>query len=212
MVNILPYVSKGYGIIIENEEMKFFRHFLNSTSDEEISQLDQLIPYLYDLKYFEVPASMHHHAYTTGGLVEHSICMTRCLLELTENMKLKWKRKESPFIVGLLHDLCKCDNYVKEEDSEIVFVDGKPIKIVNDENDKWEYNNSSILTGHGDKSVIMAQKIIQLTDEEIACIRWHMGAFDDKENWNHYGCSVTKYPNVLWTHTADMMAARIYGI
>lgn len=53
---------------------------------------------------------------------------------------------------------------------------------------------------------------VKLTDEEMACIRWHMGAFDDKENWDKYGKSIEKYPNVLWTHTADMMAARIYKI
>jgi hypothetical protein len=39
-----------------------------------------------------------------------------------------------------------------------------------------------------------------------------MGAFDDKENWDKYGKSIEKYPNVLWTHTADMMAARIFKI
>ena len=44
------------------------------------------------------------------------------------------------------------------------------------------------------------------------CIRWHMGAFDDKENWNSYGRAVTNFPNVLYTHTADMAAARILGV
>lgn len=47
---------------------------------------------------------------------------------------------------------------------------------------------------------------------EMLCIRWHMGAFDDKENWNSYGRAVTNFPNVLYTHTADMIAARILGV
>ena len=38
------------------------------------------------------------------------------------------------------------------------------------------------------------------------------GAFDDKKNWNRYGEAVTKYPNVLYTHTADMIASRIKGV
>ena len=46
----------------------------------------------------------------------------------------------------------------------------------------------------------------------MLCIRWHMGAFDDKENWNSYGRACTAYPNVLYTHTADMIAARILGV
>jgi len=66
--------------------------------------------------------------------------------------------------------------------------------------------------GHGEKSVIILQQNIQLTDEEMYCIRWHMGAFDDKENWNSYGRACTVYPNVLYTHTADMVAARILGV
>ena len=53
---------------------------------------------------------------------------------------------------------------------------------------------------------------MELTDEEIACIRWHMGAFDDQKNWDYYGRAIEKYPNVLYTHTADMIASRIKGI
>ena len=50
----------------------------------------------------------------------------------------------------------------------------------------------------------------KLTEEEVACIRYHMGAFTDKELWNDYTAAVRKYPNVLWTHTADMIASHIY--
>ena len=65
---------------------------------------------------------------------------------------------------------------------------------------------------HEEKSVIMLQRFMPLTDEEIMCIRWHMGAFDIKENWNCYGSACAKYPNVLYTHTADMIATRILGV
>lgn len=53
---------------------------------------------------------------------------------------------------------------------------------------------------------------IQLTDEELYCIRWHMGAFDDTENWKYYSGAIEKYPNVLYTHTADMVAAKILKV
>ena len=34
-------------------------------------------------------------------------------------------------------------------------------------------------------------------EEEIACIRWHMGAFEKDTNlWNYYGKAIEKYPNV----------------
>ena len=74
-------------------------------------------------------------------------------------------------------------------------------------------NVDSILPGHGDKSVIMLSKYITLTDEEIACIRWHMGAYEkDTTMWNYYGKAIEKYPNVLYTHTADMIASKILGV
>ena len=52
-----------------------------------------------------------------------------------------------------------------------------------------------------------------MTDEEIACIRWHMGAYEkDTRLWNYYGNAIAEYPNVLYTHTADMIASKIVGI
>jgi len=50
---------------------------------------------------------------------------------------------------------------------------------------------------------------MKLTPEEVMCIRWHMGAFDEKHNWKYYTAAVKKYPNVLWTHTADMIASQM---
>ena len=53
---------------------------------------------------------------------------------------------------------------------------------------------------------------LSLTEEERLCIRWHMGAFDKKENWDGYDKAVAQYQNVLWTHTADMVASRVLGV
>lgn len=145
--------------------------------------------------FFTAPASVHHHAAYSGGLFDHSYEVTHALLLLTEKLGLHWENPRSPYIVGMFHDLCKLDNYKQTSD------------------EAWEYNNATVLPGHGEKSVILAQRLFgNLTDEEILCIRWHMGAFDNKENWNSYGRSVTMYPNVLYTHTADMIAARIVGV
>ena len=72
---------------------------------------------------------------------------------------------------------------------------------------EYEYNTEHA-QGHGDLSVKMLKEVINLTPEE-ACIRWHMGAFDDNKNWSEYATAIHKFPNVLWTHTADMMAAHL---
>ena len=163
-------------------------------------QAENLANQLNRLGFFEASASISHHGNVPGGLFDHSLCVATCLVNLTERLELKWQRKRSPYIVGMLHDLCKVDNYVK-----------CPAGV---DPEHWEYNNAKIITGHGEKSVIMVQQLgITLTGEEIAAIRWHMGAFDDnKQHWNNYGRACTVYPNVLFTHTADMMAARIFQI
>lgn len=151
---------------------------------------------LEDLGFFTAPASTKYHGAYEGGLFDHSLEVTKCLVELTEKLGLEWERPESPYIVGMYHDLCKCDNYV-----------------VDFETGKYIYNPYLIIPGHGDKSVIMLQKYLELTDEEIACIRWHMGAYEtDTKLWNYYGRAIETYPNVLYTHTADMIASKIRGV
>lgn len=166
---------------------------------------------LVKLGFFKAPASIHHHGAYPGALFDHSLAVMNALIFLTDRLELKWETPESPYIVGMFHDLCKVDNYRKTEQSitEAEFVGGGKRTI---REEAWEYNNATLLPGHGEKSVILCQKLFPLTDEEIYCIRWHMGAFDDKANWNSYGRSVTEFPNVLYTHTADMIAARIKGV
>ena len=154
-----------------------------------------LVNKLENFNYFKQPASVKHHGNYEGGLFDHSWAVMEALEDLTYKLDLQWSDSRSLYIVGLFHDLCKCNDY-----------------IYNKEYDKWEYNNDKIMTGHGELSVIMAQQLVELTDEEIACIRWHMGAYDIAENWNVLGRAIEKYPNVLYTHTADMIASRIQGI
>ena len=150
---------------------------------------------LEELGYFSAPASIRYHGNVTGGLYEHSKAVTLELLNLTEKQELKWVRPESPYIVGMFHDVCKADGYRSEAEG------------------KWVYNSDVLLPGHGEKSVIITQNILgALTPEEIMCIRWHMGAFDERENWKHYSAAVKKYPNVLYTHVADMTASQIIGV
>lgn len=77
---------------------------------------------------------------------------------------------------------------------------------------EWEYNPDTLLKGHGDKSVMLLSQFYALTEEEIMCIRYHMGAFCPKEEWNDYTRAVRVYPNVLWTHQADMLASHVEGV
>lgn len=150
-----------------------------------------------EMGFFKAPASTKYHGAYEGGLAEHSYNVAVMLELLTKELSLSWEEPTSPIRVGILHDLCKVDQYVLGEDGK-----------------SWAYNQNTLLNDHGVKSVILAQQLpdVHLTMEEIACITYHMGAFVDSKQWNNYTNAIHQYPNVLWTHTADCFAAHVVEI
>lgn len=167
---------------------------------------DDLMEYLMAYGFFTAPASTKYHGNYEGGLLEHSYMVTKFLLTLTQDNHLIWHKSRSPYIVGMFHDLCKIDQY-RHPASDLI-VDGMLLP----DPSKWEYNPNTLLKGHGDKSVMLLSRFYTLTEEEIMCIRYHMGAFTDKSEWNDYTRAVRNYPNVLWTHQADMLASQVAGV
>lgn len=164
------------------------------------------IDWLMDNNFFTAPASTIYHGNYEGGLFEHSLAVTEELVMMTEKLNLNWCRKESPWIVGMFHDLCKIDSYNKVVDKEGVPMFGSD--DISGEQSHFEHNDKMLLKGHGDKSIILLSQFMTLTEEEILCIRYHMGAYETKD-WNEYGAAIEKYPTVLFTHTADMIASKV---
>lgn len=184
-------VPEGESVIDE----PFSLHLYSPTIyDKLIQVLDE------DYGYFDCPASLNHHGNYDGGLFEHSLDVAKLLSGLL-NRELNYGSdtgvRAFAYRVGLFHDICKCVQYIQLEDST------------------WHWNENCIWDGHGSLSVMLTQKIFEqcgippLSFEELACIRWHMGAFDEKENWGFYTKAIKEYPTVLWTHTADMIASQI---
>lgn len=174
-----------------------------------------LLQYLEAAGFYEAPASKGHHGAYKGALFDHSLQVVYELINLTDKLELKWERKESPAIVGMLHDLCKIDAYILVNDEEIVetqTLGGEKNKEPIVTGQHYEWNRQQLLDGHGEKSCILALRYIDLTDEELMCIRYHMGAFEGEKKWEKYSAAVAKYPNVLYTHTADMIASQIKGV
>lgn len=149
------------------------------------------IEWLVNSGYFTAPASTKYHGAYQGGLFDHCINMTNTLVEYTWKLELNWQREESPFIIGLFHDLCKIDEY---EETDIGY--------------RHKADNTLSILGHGDKSILLLSQHFTLTEEEIFCIRYHMGAYQTSE-WAQFDQAIKKYPNVLFTHTADMYASKI---
>lgn len=173
---------------------------------------EDFLKWLAENGFFVAPASTKYHGNYEGGLFDHSFLMMNLLVELSAANGLKWKRPESPFIVGMFHDLCKIDQYKLLSSEPVLELRPQDETFKGSFFVRFDYNQDTMYKGHGDKSIILLSQFTTLTDEEIACIRYHMGAFTEKEEWRDYTRAVHTFPNVLWTHQADMLASHVVGI
>ena len=194
------------------ERIKSFYDMWKSYAPEDYDYLvvdnNPFMGYLTAEKFFTAPASTKYHGAYEGGLFDHSTATFKRLDWLTKNNNLKWEREISPFIIGMFHDLCKCDQYkMTPESFEKTVVGGVEITIPC-ANPKYEFNTNTLLKGHGSKSVMILSRFINLTEEEMLCIRYHMGPYE-KEEWPEFDMAIRKYPNVLWTHMSDMLASKV---
>ena len=144
--------------------------------------------------FFDMPASTKYHGTDRGDLFRHSMHVAYNLKNITEKMDIKWQDPRSPILIGYFHDLCKMDQYYWKNDTG-----------------EWMYRKDQLIEGHGDKSVMIASTLCELTEEEMLCIRYHMGAYET-DDWEGYDRAIRKYQTVLWTHTADMLASKVIGI
>lgn len=153
-----------------------FVELLQSTGRRGI---DDTIATLERLGFFEAPASTRFHLAYEGGLLEHSLGVCRMALMVRKQVLLVRPELEdklpveSVIITSLLHDTCKAEIYKRT------------IKRRKNESGIWEdyqgyeVDYSEFPLGHGEKSVVVLLKCgLQLTDEEILAIRWHMTAWD----------------------------------
>jgi len=177
-------------------------------NDELVVKNQNLMAWLNSNGFFTAPASTKYHGAYEGGLYDHSRMVAMRLYVLSLNNGLKWKRQESPFIIGMFHDICKCDQYKKVDG---LLVDVGSTQIHTEEGFHYEYNTNTLLKGHGSKSVILLSQFINLTEEEMLCIRYHMGPYE-KEEWSEFDAAIKKYETVYWTHAADMLASKVDGV
>lgn len=184
----------------ENRE-RLFLDFMQLEDGTPLVSLG-LFNYLVEEGFFVKPAAIKYHGNYTGGLFDHSFEVAKELVHITNKLGIKWQNPRSPYIVGMFHDICKVNDYIDNNATEGKLVSDQP---------EWAYNNNKILKGHGDKSIMMLSQLMTLTEEEVMCIRFHMGAYET-DGWNEYDAAIKKYETVLWTHTADMYASKVKNI
>ena len=89
--------------------------FISLLRKTEREGIENLIDYLENKSdFFTAPAASKFHNNFEGGLCEHSLNVYRNFKSLLELKNIELDEK-SVIITALLHDLCKCNYYIKEE-------------------------------------------------------------------------------------------------
>ena len=189
-----------------------FCQLLRSTGRENI---EYVIEDLEAYGFFEAPASVRNHYNHPGGLVEHSLNVYDAAMMVREGILArrpemeKHLPAESVILASLLHDVCKANIYTlvnRKRKNEIgLWEDVK----------EYEISYKSLPIGHGEKSVVMLIRMgLDLEDDEILAIRWHMGpwAVDTTQIDidRSYRQAILNTPRVPLIHTADTIASQIF--
>lgn len=182
--------------MIQND-WEIYKKLLLSTKRPGI---ENLVQWLDNSDFKVAPASTRYHSNYEGGLLKHSLNVYEECMRQQDLIKLFNVPKESIIITSLLHDICKV-NYYKMEMRNVK------------KNGAWVQEpyytvEDMFPMGHGEKSIIIAQQYIQLTEVEIAMIRNHMGGFVDTSYFSSSNL-FNKYPESLILHMADMRATYI---
>lgn len=177
--------------------------------------IEDLINWLRDSGFYKDPASARFHLCCEGGLAEHSLNVYHTLEKIVATGLYGDIDKNTMIITALLHDICKVGTYSRACITNKSFT--KDYLWATYTNYDGYANDDKFPIGHGEKSIILAQKYIKLTDEEILMIRYHMGAFSDSaQERTNFGRACSMCPSVLALETADITASNVieakYGV
>lgn len=176
----------------------FRQQVLSVLATVKRDNMGNLIGFLNTSDFFTAPASTKYHLAREGGLAEHSWNVYNVFNQKLKTYSLKFS-EDSVAICGLLHDICKTNFYKRGKKN--VKEDGKWT-----EKEVWVVEDGFPF-GHGEKSVYLLRKYIELSDEEALTIRWHMGFTEPKESWMQMRQAAESYPVVMALNIADLEAA-----
>ena len=175
--------------------------------------VDDVIVFLEEAGFFEAPASSTKHLCVEGGLARHSLNTCRAALLLWEHLAEieptlhNEVKSESVILASLLHDVCKADIYKRA-------VKKRKVMGMWEETEGYKVSYKNFPMGHGEKSVVLLLCAgLEMYDDEMLAIRWHMGAWginlNSFEDTRSYDVANKQYPLVGIIQCADNIAANI---
>lgn len=177
--------------------------------------MKDLLVWMEENKFYQMPCSGGKHMAREGGLAEHSLnvfqVMQNASFLVCEGPGILSKENQDAIcICALLHDLGKCGDH------------GKPGYVPNmlkgratksnpnpdpyqSTNKPFRVNADLIPVDHEVRSVKIASKFIDLTEEEELAILWHNGLYG---SFRHQ-IQGKETPLYMLLHFADMWASRV---
>lgn len=181
-----------------------------------------LLGYMKNQGFYTAPCSTHYHLCKEGGLAEHSLNVRNTMESLSHavgsnfplgkdgiSFSMSFISNESLNIVSLLHDLGKMGeygkaNYVpnmiksKKKDEGMIVSTSKPF-ITNPE---------LLNVPHEIRSIQIASKFIELTEEESFAILYHNALYGDLK----YQINGKERPLQMLLHFADLWCSRVIEV
>lgn len=196
------------------EQINFFRDMMMSTKREGMADL---LDFMDDLGFLTAPASGGNHMCKDGGLLEHTVNVMILAEKIGIAMlgcKVYDKIHNSVIIAAGLHDLGKCGREGSPYYIENMIQDGRPTK--KDPEQKYKRSESKPFKispdlchiDHPLRSVELAARYIDLTEEEEHAIFYHDGMYGSLA----YDLKGHEEPLQTIIHFADFWAAQFVEV
>lgn len=181
--------------------------------------VEDLLGQMDKIGFFTAPAStaVGRHNAEEGGLAQHSLNVMQtaekigvALLGGAEYNAIQ----NSVILVTLLHDLGKCGDFGKQLYVPNMIKDGKPTKAEPEQKYKqsdakpWKRNPNLTNIPHSARSVIIAERWLDLTEDEEYAIFYHDGLYD-RETGGMAVIPGHETQLLMILHWADMWCSRI---
>lgn len=172
--------------------------FIKELRDTGRKGIDNLLLAMEKGGFFSAPCSGKYHLAEEGGLLEHSLNVLDCARKI--NAAIGHIDNDTLTIVSLLHDLGKMGDHGKPNYVEKILKGGERSAA-----EPFTTNKDLAYIDHEIRSVMIAERYIELTEEEEQAILLHNGLYGVFK-YEIQGKETELY---LILHTADMWASRV---
>lgn len=162
--------------------------------------IQDLIDYMDHNGFYKAPCSTQYHLCQPGGLLTHSLNVYTVMNKIYQTLEPEGIGYDSIIIAALLHDLGKMGQYGK------TYYEPNYLKSGELSSAKPFISSKSLLNvAHELRSVQIAEKFIELTEEEAFAIYYHNGLYTPLGN----AVKGHETPLYMLLHSSDMWASRV---